>query len=319
MQNCRKFQLNTRMARRARQFASAVAEWKPDHIHSHWANYTATLAWCLSRQSSISWSITTQRYDIVYDNLFRTKAKDATFIRFPSRKARDLAAQFCSFNDSSRSMVSYMGVVIPEQPSRPVESEVLTAAVPANFLPVKGHRYLLEAIAGLDIATRSKLKVRLFGDGVLRNAITDQIQKLGLGEVVSLEGQVPQTKLHELYHLGQIHFVVLPSVDLGNGHHEGLPFSLIEAMAFGLPVISTKTGGIAELVVDGTGLLVPDKSEGDLKSALERMISDRDFRVSSGANARMRALGNFSQEKNLQALVQRMDQSSRSIRHDERH
>lgn len=315
--NCRKFQINNRMARRARDFAKAVEDWKPDHIHSHWANYTATLAWCLSSQSGIPWSITTQRYDIVFDNLFRLKAENASFVRFPSKKARDLAEQFCKFSNSRRSMVNYMGVVIPDKPSCPRERDYLTVAVPANLLPVKGHRYLLEAIAGLNERTRDRLKVRLFGDGILREKLFQQIEILNLKKIVALEGQVSQTKLHQLYSQGEVDLVVLPSVDLGNGHHEGLPFSLIEAMAFGLPVISTRTGGIPELVVEGTGLLVTDKSARDLGDALEKLVSNRELRVSMGANARKRAMENFSQSVNLRKLLERM-RSKPELAHDEK-
>ena len=52
----------------------------------------------------------------------------------------------------------------------------------------------------------------------------------------------------------QIDVVVLPSIDLGNGYHEGIPFALMEAMAYAIPVVATETGGIPELIGGGAGL-----------------------------------------------------------------
>jgi glycosyltransferase involved in cell wall biosynthesis len=71
---------------------------------------------------------------------------------------------------------------------------------------------------------------------------------------------------------------------------EGLPLSIVEAMAAGLPVVAASVGGVPELVVDGeTGFLIPPADEVALASALERLVSDADLRRRMGAAGHARA------------------------------
>jgi glycosyltransferase involved in cell wall biosynthesis len=80
--------------------------------------------------------------------------------------------------------------------------------------------------------------------------------------------------------------VVLASADLGNGVHEGIPVALIEAMGYGIPVVSTRAGATPELVKTGTGILVPPQDAPALADALERLLRDRDFGRQLGEQAR---------------------------------
>ena len=73
-----------------------------------------------------------------------------------------------------------------------------------------------------------------------------------------------------MYREGRVGMVVLPSVDLGNNLHEGIPVALIEAMSYNIPVVGTHTGGIPELLEGGAGLIVPDKDPAALADAIER-------------------------------------------------
>jgi colanic acid/amylovoran biosynthesis glycosyltransferase len=72
--------------------------------------------------------------------------------------------------------------------------------------------------------------------------------------------------------------LVLPSIDMGGGEHEGVPVSLMEAMAHGIPVLSTRTGSIEELLVPELGATVEDKNADELASAIARMAIDEGFR-----------------------------------------
>ena len=80
-------------------------------------------------------------------------------------------------------------------------------------------------------------------------------------------GQVSHTQILEMYVANQVRAVVVPSIDLGNNLHEGIPVSLMEAMAHGVPVVSTTTGGIPELLADGAGILVPPENPQALADA----------------------------------------------------
>ncbi|HAK05788.1 MAG TPA: colanic acid biosynthesis glycosyltransferase WcaL, partial [Spartobacteria bacterium] len=105
-------------------------------------------------------------------------------------------------------------------------------------------------------------------------------------------------------HLAAGTVFVLPSVIDPDGGMDNLPTVIMEAMATGLPVISTAIGGIPEMVVENeTGILVPPGDAGALAHAIEKVIVDLSFARQLGANGHRRAGELFSIEKNAQSLI----------------
>ena len=99
-----------------------------------------------------------------------------------------------------------------------------------------------------------------------------------------LRGERPRAELTSAYVRGEYDLFVMPSVDLGGGVHEGVPVSIMEAMVAGIPTVATDTGGIPELVVDGsTGVLVPQQSATALADAIARLGADPELAGQLGA------------------------------------
>jgi len=279
-----------------------------DHIHAHWAATTASMAMVASEVSGISWSFTAHRWDIVENNLLARKCQHASFARFISRSGLELArgrGVVCG----SRARVLHMGVKLPERIATDKvasavgrDREFLTVLCAANLIPVKGHTYLIQAIAHL-IKEGKKIRLLLAGDGELRPALETQVAHLGLKDWVVFLGYVAHEKLLDLYRQNKVDVFVLPSVDLGNGLHEGIPVSLMEAMAYGVPVIATKTGGIPELLDDGAGLLVPPKDPKALAEAIARLATDPTLRRALGSAGRRRVEQEFAIEVVVRRLV----------------
>jgi glycosyltransferase involved in cell wall biosynthesis len=100
-------------------------------------------------------------------------------------------------------------------------------------------------------------------------------------------GVVPHAALLGLYREGSVDCVVLPSLDLGGGLHEGLSVALIEAMAYGIPAVSTPTGGQSELL-DGAGRLVPPGDATALADTLGELLASPRERERMGLLGRRR-------------------------------
>lgn len=281
--------------------AEVASRWGAQHIHAHWASTTATMAMVASQVSGIPWSFTAHRWDIVEDNLLADKAKHAAFARFISKGGLQMALE--RRVPPRKARLLHMGVQIPPLPKpsgRAVPSRYFRVLCPASFLPVKGHRYLLRAFARLD----PDAELWLAGEGELRRELEGLVAQLGLQQRVRFLGHVPHQSLLRLYAERQVDAVVLASVDLGNGLHEGIPVAVMEAMAYGVPVIGTCTGGIPELLADGAGLLVPPQDPAALGKAMTRLKSDPAFRQALGQAGRRRVEEQFDVRRVVEQLVQ---------------
>jgi len=143
-------------------------------------------------------------------------------------------------------------------------------------------------------------RCEIFGDGPLEKELRAQIKELGLQENVQLLGPKPQHELRA--RLADANVFVLPSVPEAEGGMDNLPTVIMEAMATGLPVVSTTIGGIPEMVEGETGFLVPPDDVPALSEAIEKIINDRSLGQKLGQAGHKRAQQLFSIEKNVREL-----------------
>jgi glycosyltransferase involved in cell wall biosynthesis len=174
------------------------------------------------------------------------------------------------------------------------------------MIPVKGHKYLLRAMVILK-ERGVGCELLLAGDGPLRKDLEKMVHSLGVSGTVRFVGRLPHDEVLSLYRSGEIGAVVLPSVDLGAGVHEGIPVSLVEAMAHGVPVISTETGGIPELLAGGCGVLVPPANQKALAASIERVLSDSELRRTLSVEGRRRVENEYAVEKIVDELERRIE------------
>ncbi|HUO29939.1 MAG TPA: glycosyltransferase [Bryobacteraceae bacterium] len=278
---------NVAVIPKALWLADVAAVWKADHIHCHWAGTTATMAWLASTLSGIPWSFTAHRWDIVENNLLAQKARSATLARFISEDGLRMA-RAVGLGPEVHAAVVRMGVDLPEETAVPERTGAVVLC-PARLTEVKGHRFLIEAWRILkDRGVAGELW--LAGGGELRPRLASLIESLRLSNSVRFLGVVPHSELLNLYSAGAIDVVVLASVDLGGGNHEGVPVALVEAMGHGIPVVATASGGTQELVLPETGILVRPADPVALADGIERLLSDRVLRKRVGDAGRQRAL-----------------------------
>jgi glycosyltransferase involved in cell wall biosynthesis len=146
----------------------------------------------------------------------------------------------------------------------------------------------------------------MIGDGDLRSRCKQLVRDLALTNAVTMHGvQSP----HEIANsLAKASLFVQHSVTAANGDTEGLPLTILEAMAAGLPVVSTRHSGIPEAVVDGeTGILVDEHDVDGMATALADLLSDEARAAAMGWAGRERVLAHFTHEHVRQRLLTVMD------------
>jgi len=295
---------NLLAAFRATQLASIVNKFRIEHIHCHWAGCTASMGMVLSALTGIPWSLTAHRWDIAANNCFSAKARSTSFVRFISENGLTMAKRL-GIEGLSRAVVIHMGVSLsPERERpRPGRTENRVILCPANLLPVKGHCDLLAAMQMLRDAG-CECELHLAGDGPLRQQLETQAEQLGLRSLVKFLGALKHAEVLEYYQQRRAAVVVLPSRDLGSGLHEGIPVSLIEAMAYRVPVISTQTGAIHELITPREGILVPQADPHALAEAIRTVLTCSSLGERFGRSGRERVEQDFSVKKTALQLAQ---------------
>jgi colanic acid/amylovoran biosynthesis glycosyltransferase len=250
-----------------------IRAFAPQLLHAPWATYPATVAWFLSRLLDIPFSFTSRAHDIfIEDHMMARKLKSAS-----------LAVAITRYN------VRFMDRWMPSPGAIPVHvihSSLNLSELPfmrggrlprkllsvGRLVPMKGFDILLLALAELR-ARGVDFSCTVIGEGPERARLESLRSALGLDAVVEFPGAMPQDEV--VRHMAESTLMVLPCVVAPNGQSDGIPNVLMESMATGLPVISTRISGIPELVEDGeSGRLVPAGDAAALANAVQALFHD---------------------------------------------
>jgi colanic acid/amylovoran biosynthesis glycosyltransferase len=154
----------------------------------------------------------------------------------------------------------------------------------ARLVEKKGIVFGIQAISKV-IKKFPNIEYVIIGDGPLKNELQNKIDHLQMNRNIKLMGWMNQGETFAF--MRQADIFLAPSVTSADGDQEGIPVVLMEAMAHGLPVISTHHSGIPELVVDHkTGLLVDERDSGALARKIEFLIANPDQLVKMGIEGR---------------------------------
>lgn len=170
----------------------------------------------------------------------------------------------------------------------------------------KGHEYSIRAVRRL-VDANIDVEYAIVGGGPLTERLSELIIELGLEDRVILAGEVTHQDLLKMYE--GAHIFMLPSVTASSGDMEGIPMVLMEAMAMGMPVISTYHSGIPELVEDEvSGYLVPERDIDRLTDATIRLLDHSDRWPDMGRAGRAKVISEFNLDACNRELVARMSQ-----------
>lgn len=293
--------------------ANFIAQWiknsNVDHIHAHWGSTTSTMSYVISELTKIPWSFTLHRWDISEDNILKLKCSSAKFTRCISQDGKFEVIKLIGSQLKDKIQTIYMGVQIPKigVVSRKRNSK-FTIICPANLRRKKGHYHLIEACKIILDEEIKTFHCLIIGDGPLKTVISDQIRKLNLFHYIKMLDRIPHEDLMHMYERGDIDTVILPSIIDEKGEREGIPVALMEAMSYGIPVISTNTGGIPELISEDAGILVEQKNPYALAQAIKLLMHNPKIAKKIGSRGYYVVKKRFNLKKLTHELIDVFDQ-----------
>jgi glycosyltransferase involved in cell wall biosynthesis len=262
------------------------------HLHAHFAHGTTTVTWLAATLTGLPFSFTGHAKDIYRESLnpaglLRRKMRAASFVvtctganKEHLQRVEPSAAVHLVYHGLNADFAGLLPAFaaadtaaedVPAEWPEPAGTPLRVVAV-GRLVPKKGFDVLVRAIADLR-ARGVHVELVIAGeDGPDAGKVRGLVAEL-CPELVRFTGPLSQTELLSLYRGADV-FALACRVD-GDGDRDGIPNVMVEAMAAGLPVVSTAVSGIPELVRDGeNGLLVPPEDPAALASALLTLAVD---------------------------------------------
>jgi len=271
------------------------------HLHVHFGGAVASVGYLTSIAWKIPYSLTIHGPEELLNTSpyqLHEKLLQASFIFCISDFCRSQLCQLTTPSQWSKFTVIRLGVnparLTPRQPARQASSQIQLVCT-GRLVAAKGHHILLESLKRLR-DRGVELHATLIGDGPERSRLEDFLHLHGMQHAVTFTSALSHAET--LAHVREADIFVLASFA------EGIPVALMEAMAFGVPCISTTIAGIPELICSGKdGLLVPPANSIALANAIESLAHDPALRAFLGHSARRRILEQYNLAHNHDLLA----------------
>jgi glycosyltransferase involved in cell wall biosynthesis len=294
-----------------------TSEVKFDVVHAHWVIPNGPIGAVIARLRMLPLVISLHGSDIFIAEQSRLVArvarwcfKAASAITAPSEDLRQRAiklgapASRCHLvpygvDPSTFTRIENAGPVLRKELGLPRDSLIVFAV--GRMVYKKGFEYLIRAVPAI-LREHPEARIVLAGGGDLEPRLESLVHQLGVENSVIMPGWVTRDKM-PLYFSGCDLFV-LPSVVDQQGNVDGLPNTLLEAMASARPVVATEVAGVPLAVKDGeNGLLVPEKQPGELASAINLLLRAPELRVQYGEASRRRVESELNWETTARTFI----------------
>ncbi len=276
----------------AGRLALLLEEDRACHLHAAFAHGPASVAHLVHRLTGLPFSFAAHAKDLYLSapDLLQRKVGAATFVLVCSRSA-ERHLRLLAGPAADRVVLAPHGVDVDRfaPPPGAGPSGPMRVLSVGRLVAKKGHLVLLLAIAR--VAAERPCSCRIIGSGPLRDQLQATIRRLGLTDVVTLVGSQTHQEVALAY--GAADVFVQASRVLADGDRDGIPNSLLEAMASGLPVVASRVAGIPEVVDEGCGRLVAPGDSAGLADALLTLAADPALARRLGAAGRSRAIQQF--------------------------
>lgn len=279
------------------------------HWHGHWANIPTTACWFLGRIRLQSWSAAIHGEDIFSANRFLSHKLDAAeFTVVCSDYFCQHLKTSLNLSEPQKIHLNYHGLD-PRVLERASDTKRAPIAMHrtlklisiGRLVPTKGHDVVLEACARLK-ASGVAFTLQLIGSGPLDEPLKSQAQALGIDDLVIFSGALGFAEVLDALDNADI-FCLAPRMIPGHAP-DGIPNVIAEAMAFGLPVVTTRVSAIPELVLDQqTGWLVEENDINAFAHAIDELAANPQRVNELSVAARDRVGRLFNQDANIDDLL----------------
>jgi len=272
-----------------------------DHVHAHFATSAADLANLCRRMGGPTYSVTAHAKDIYHEQVrredLRRKLSGALFIATVSEDNKTYLNGVLDGYERVRVVPNSVDLRRLERPAERNPDPDLVVSV-ARLVEKKGLPDLVEG-CGLLAARGVPVRLEIAGDGPLLGELKSRAVSAGL--VATFHGALPHEEVRALYEQASV--FCLPCVVASTGDRDGMPTSVLEAMALGVPVVTTGVNGLNETVIDGvTGLIVPEHDPASLADALARLLTDPELASQLAEAGRRHVEQGFTLERSVSIL-----------------
>lgn len=272
------------------------------HVHVHFAGSAARTAFWLKRLFGVNYSITAHANDIFRDEpparLTQIFGAAAVVVTVSEFSLRFLRAKYPS--NGHKFYRVFNGIEVDRFPmSSFPDGRPLIVSV-GRYIPKKGFCRLVEACSRLEARD---FECQIIGNGPLEESLKEQAALLGLAKRVIITGPKPEGEIKRL--LERSRMFVLACTRAEDGAMDNLPTVIMEAMAAGLPVISTNVAAVSEMIVDGeTGFVVPEEDSAALAQKMTFLLDNPEVARAMGMRGRERCRELFDSNRTSDALCE---------------
>jgi len=222
--------------------------------------------------------------------------ESATFCRVISEHACLELKKHISSHLHNKCLPIHIGVEISSKPcSRIPANGVYTIITPAVLQRHKGQSVAIDACRILIDEGVRNFKWIFYGEGSDRLKLENLISSYNLNKYVELPGTISNERLLKSYSQGLVQIVSIPSIELF-GQPEGISHALIQAAGYGIPIVSTDSGGTTELTGNGAGITVPQNNPEALANAIKQLITNDSYFYAQSNAAWTKAYSDFNSE-----------------------
>jgi len=288
------------------RLGAVYREFQPDLVHAHGSQGGVIAR--LARLARPRMPVVFTPHNYAFTNWFTSRAERGLYRTIEISLAPLATRVICvceaerriasRIGPSRRARVVYNGMdplpsASPDPPVARLAAAGPLICVVAELQPPKGVTTLIAAMPKV-LSGVPEAQLVVAGDGVERGPLERQVAELGVGERVHLPGSLDNVA------------GLLEAADLfvQPGWSESFPYSILEAMGAGIPIVATDVGGIGEAIEDGvTGRLVPARAASALAAAIIDLLTDPGRAAALAAAARERMLSRFNREQMIDGTI----------------